>query len=1055
MIARKGTDTMSRADFKGVGLLLALICALVPAGRSAGDATEDLPVRVSEIPKVLFIVERNIGMQSIWYNVTGMPTRWEVVQEAIIAAVNSAPTEMEFAIIGTSSASHHYLEISSFDHSNVHLTDAILDADADIASEYIGSSYNWVVEEYLSLTDTAASGFDRAPFRESCSEIDVIVIGDRLGSPADDDVTNLIFAGDFHLTVQAEDEVDQTFLDDVAFYAANNDLTIGQDGVQTVRTHAIQLDADTVNDQDVEDLFVATAGVGGGIYTRAVHPDDVAVGISLAMTDKLRSLTGITTSVTSAVGHRLFRGWTEIWGFTDDTRGVPLYRGHFEAFQVINDPSDPDYGDVQPTALWDAGVILASRLATAGESNSNNYVTRNPNTIRRNLFTNPVQAATITPRDLVPFDADSVSALGALFFEDYLTDYTAEPTYMCTVASGPYARNDLTRDCVVNDDDAQEVIDFLRGVDTSRYGAGLDETPVGSGTYTGTEFPLRGTAINDSWKIGGMFLSEPAFADARPPIFTDDPAFYAFLNAIDESDNEFEPVIYVPANDGFIHAFTVPFLDSDGDGWEDGSEDGGGGWELWAYIPRHLLDHDSDYHADHHRALHQMLDGELYLNDGSVNLTYVWMDGEPNLINDDCTSASEDGAKDPLGCEYHRVLVVSMGLGSRYHYALDVTRPYDPKFLWEWFGDISERKGLSTGTPVIGEVLDLNDEDGADFVPVVFWTSGVPDNDGMPSSSHASSARWYMVKLLDPGDTSPYSTTGYRLQLTTEVPYLVGGDSNPRYAVDDAAAGLFSTPAAVDYDEDGTIDALYLADRHGYVYKVLIDNGDLTRGTMEESTGDTPATCVFATPYATPDATDADAENHGVFFRPSVARDISGAVHVTWGTGWPGNLFEPYDNGYLWFGQDGSNAGDEWGCSDAIAACGISDYPKILGAGEKLAGPVLTFGGIIFVATYITDNAVDGAACGVGHARIYAFALDTCDGAWGGDHDYGPENLEVQDSEYVEIEGIPSRFSYSNDGVYITVTRADGSIDSLGPIRPVEATTAADRVNFANWRNVF
>jgi len=368
--ARKSSRTVACGPTacRAGAVLLLLACVLGPARRSSGDATEDLPVRVSEIPKVLFIVERygpgsgpDYGMNTNWYGNSNMPTRWQVVREAIIAAVNSAPTEMEFALIGTSGVAAHYKEMSSFDEPTLDLTRALYDASnqPDLVTEYIGSSYGYVVDEYLSIDDDTHltdEGFARAPFRESgCSEIDVIIIGDRMGGLLDDDVTNLIFTGDKYLTVQPEDEQDRTLLDDVAFDAANNDVALLVDGTQTVRTHTIFVDADTVNDQDVEDLFLAAASVGSGLYTRAVHPDDVAVGISLAMTDKIRSLTGITSSLTSAVGHRLFRGWTEIWGFTDDTRGVPLYRGHFEAFQVENDPSDPDYGDVEPTALWMPG----------------------------------------------------------------------------------------------------------------------------------------------------------------------------------------------------------------------------------------------------------------------------------------------------------------------------------------------------------------------------------------------------------------------------------------------------------------------------------------------------------------------------------------------------------------------------------------------------------------------------------------------------------------------------------------------------------------------------
>jgi len=1045
---RRYDELMRRGG--GVGIAMAILMSLLVAGNAGGDVTEDLPVQVSEIPKILFLVERNTSMTTEWYNVAGHPTRFEVVQDAIIAAVNSAPTEMEFAVVGTSNPANHWKRVSSFDHSNTHLQDAVDNESASISSNYIASTYAWVVNQYLSETDTALSEWDRAPFRESCSAIDVIVIGDSIGGTEDNDVFNYpdtmydTFTGDVYLTIQPENENDRTLLDDVAFYAVNNDLTAAQAGAQTVRTHSILLDADTVNDTTTEELFESAATAGGGIYTRAVHPDDVAVGISMAITDKIRSLTGISTSFTSASGHRLFRGWTEIWGFTDDTRGVPLHRGHIEAFQIINDPSDANYGVIRDTELWDAGTILASRKAVHSGSNSQEYSDTDPAAYTRTLWTNDDQGGVYTPQTLVAFDSTNAVDIGGLLFDDYGTDYETSPPTVdetCDTTTGPFPFNDYDRDCDVDSTDAQEVIDFLRGVDTSTYGVGEDVMPDIS--EVGTDLPAKGP-----WKLGGMFLSQPAFADAEPSIVTDDPAFYSFLNRIDDLD----PVLYVAANDGFLHAFKVPFLDSDEDGWEDATADTAGGWELWGYIPRHLLDHASDYHDDMHRAINLMMDGELYLNDGSVNLTYVWMDGRANYVDADCTTATTDGIPDSDGCEYHRVLVVSMGMGSRYHYALDVSHPWYPKFLWEWVGDASGwRKGMSAGTPVFGEVLDLNSTEY--YTPVVFWSSGPTDNDAVPSSARRAGRRWYMVKLLDPSDTTPFSSTGYRITSSVAPTYVTASATDPRYYIDDAASGLFSTPAAIDYDDDGLTDALYIGDRHGYLFKTLIDNGDLDRGTIEDVTGIDAHTCMFGEPFATPTRSDAQAENHAVYFRPSVSRDNSGRVRVAWGTGWPGNLFEPYDNGYMWFlededGPDGCSAGVE---SD----CGTNYNPLVLGAGEKLVGPVLTYGGIVLFATYITDNATLGAACGVGHARIYALGLDDCGGAYESGQDWGPESLSVTDSEYIEIEGIPSRFSYSNDGVYITVTAADGTIESYGPIRPTPTATAGDKVFFSNWRNVY
>jgi hypothetical protein len=238
-----------------------------------------------------------------------------------------------------------------------------------------------------------------------------------------------------------------------------------------------------------------------------------------------------------------------------------------------------------------------------------------------------------------------------------------------------------------------------------------------------------------------------------------------------------------------------------------------------------------------------------------------------------------------------------------------------------------------------------------------------------------------------------------------------------------------------------------MGSRHGYVFKVLIDNGDLDSGTMENNSN----VCAFHAPPVNPSYPNLhNKDSHAVFYRPSVAFDIDGNVRVSYGTGWPGNLFEAYDEGNMFLVRDP----DPWTCAAAQeSSCGSSYNPMTLSAGEKLVGPVLTMGGIVMFVTYFT---ADGP-CEVGDARIYALSLDdTCAGAYESGQDWGPNGLTATGSEFVTIDNaIPSSFTYSNDGIYLTVTTASGSIDTIGPIRPQPTTAAGDRIFMANWRNVF
>jgi len=1015
-------------------LLPVLAVLLATSWVLPATAQETPAVQVAAMPKFLFVVERNESMLTRWDGNPDQPTRWDVTVDALIGAVNSAPAGTEFALLTTDRHVDGWYAVNAFEEPDLQLARSLIAAPLKFSnSRDIGSALYGAARDYLHVRPGDGDDeWSQPPFDEPCTTIEVIVLGDGIGDAGDDRPHDVYFTGD----VGPGDDDDSlaesgyTLLDDAAWYAANHDLAHHMSGAQTVRVHTILLDGDGGTTADA--LFASAASVSGGLYTRAETPADVSLGISLAMTDAMQSVLDVSTAVTSVVGHRMFRTWTEI--VSPDGSGSPLYRGHIEAFQVANQPSDPAFGEIREPRLWDAAELLAQRRADPREYNSYARPGQDPALHSRTLYTNPAMGTTIVPRRLVPFDAGRAQELGPLMLPTYGESQLG--VYGCP----DHHPDDLDRNCVVDVRDAQLAIDFLRGVPAAAF--------AGSGDATGR---TRG-----SWRVGGMFLSTPAFSDTRSRIFTDDPALVAYQQRLAEQD----AVLFVTSNDGFLHAFNVPFLDRDADGWEDMAGDPTGGWELWGYIPRHLLAHDSRYHDDLHSALNLMRDGESHLHDGSVNLADIWMDGVPNRLDAECAGAELDGVIDADGCEFHRILVASLGQGSRYHYALDVTNPAEPRFLWEWLGDTDGwRKGMGTGTPIIASVFDA--QTGKD-VTVAIWSGGTHDVDDnvperprwpVPSERQGNvpgiGARWYMVDLSDPGNQR-FSPVGYRIDETLSDHTRDAND--PRYLVSDPSAGLFGTPAAVDYDSDGNVDALYIGSRHGALYKVLIDHGALSASTME-SVGAGGNTCVLREPAEIPAG---DVHDHlSVYYRPSVSRDRSGRIRVSWGTGWPGNMAEPYETGYMYSVTDGEYAGAEWSCQAAVSSsCGVLLDPMQLEPGEKLVGEVLTHAGRLLFTTYVADNAAGGPACGVGHTRVYALDLDDCSAGFVEGRDWGPEAFPVTNARYVEVAGIPSKMSFANHGIYLSVAAGDGTLQAIGPIRPEPPGADMDRVAYTNWRHV-
>lgn len=178
-------------------------------------------------------------------------------------------------------------------------------------------------------------------------------------------------------------------------------------------------------------------------------------------------------------------------------------------------------------------------------------------------------------------------------------------------------------------------------------------------------------------KMGDIYHSSPVAV--APPM----------LDIADESYNLFRlrpevanrpTMIYVGTNDGVLHAFVA-------EDWTN-PETGdslSAGHELWGFVPPILLPKLQSATASHQI----MVDGTPVVRD-------VFYRREP-----------EDP---PNGDIYHTVLVMGFRAGAPGYFALDVTDPFEPKFLWQYVGDPSSGHGstplgYSYGRPAIGQVL--------------------------------------------------------------------------------------------------------------------------------------------------------------------------------------------------------------------------------------------------------------------------------------------------------------------------------------------------------------
>jgi type IV pilus assembly protein PilY1 len=209
-------------------------------------------------------------------------------------------------------------------------------------------------------------------------------------------------------------------------------------------------------------------------------------------------------------------------------------------------------------------------------------------------------------------------------------------------------------------------------------------------------------------------------------------------------------VIYAGANDGMFHAF-----------------DDATGEELWGFIPKELLGCLKDMTRG---------GGLKYYVDGSPK-TYI------------TTS--------------QKIIIFGLRRGGSYYYALDVTDPENPKFLWKIGPETPgySEIGQSWSTPHIGKIRF-----GTSAKVVCFIGGGYDENQDKKSvtTDDKRGRAVYVVDIL----------TGEQIWR-----WDYGRDPNMKYSIP-------SDISRVDTNGDGFIDRLYVGDMGGRMWRFDIKDPD-------------------------------------------------------------------------------------------------------------------------------------------------------------------------------------------------------------------------------------
>jgi len=981
------------ACLPALGVTSLLLASSPAAASSSSGADEYLAVTEAVAPNVLFLLDLSEDMDEYCDD-----DKTETCLEVSVNIIKVLVQHYDWArygVIGTtdSDSDNQYEEIVPLGSPYAEFSSALSSVTTHgtgVTTRNLAEALASAGSGYLTISateddvDDDGDGFtkdwDEGPIQYSCQDTHVIVI--TAGRPSGDssvpgfwrpDIYTLFGETDYKCDSSGVSTADsECYFDQTVYQYANWDLRSDLSDDQTATVHVLNIDVD--GDSVSDDLFENASDIidGDGIYTNTSGEYDEMLSETLdIMADIRAGFYSTSTPTISAQGDYLIYAYYEVDG-TD-----PLAQGHVRAYEIDDDPNSSTYGQVlydgpstYDGALWDGGTLLVSRIVTSSESNEEDR----DGIGRRDIYTffedgvSAMYSESVNDRRQ-GFDLDFVTAVGSdATALDLILDTTASTADPSCSADLSY---DLNDDCVVDDQDLQELVDFARGYSSSTFRY-IDQA--------------RGT-----WKLGDSPNAVPVLVEVDDDVYATNDTYRKFLQELRASD--YPSIVLLPANDGMLHAFRL----EDDTATTDTEE----GEELWAWIPGYLLyrEHDSEWAG---RLIDQMLYGRTFLFDGTPVVEDVWIDEDGDGAQS-CDSV-------PTDCEWHRIVVVQQGQGGPVTLALDITDPTTPEFLWEQTDETDPTAmGYTVGKPLIGNLLDNSGSASVDRY-VVMWGSGR----GVPYATadnyyETAEGNLYMWAVGDDywgstaagfqdegdgvarGDNYHPEASSYSGSLDTD------SDSENHYEYAYISAAL----AAVDVDSDGDMDTVYFPITASYA---PTSEGGSGPGDI----ADPGSTWMYKACIDPSDPGDLDwveffdpVDDGGLSFRPEVyyaattSWHTDGSLGLYWGSGSPYGR-DSVRKGYFFAMKDtepGSCAGDTM---TAIGDCGSSGvYP--LSAGETLTSEPVAYAGVVYFTTWVPEK----DRCDGGDGRLYGLAYDDCTPGLDTD-DSG--TVDSSDDPYLEYE---------------------------------------------------
>ena len=481
------------------------------------------------------------------------------------------------------------------------------------------------------------------------------------------------------------------------------------------------------------------------------------------------------------------------------------------------------------------------------------------------------------------------------------------------------------------------------------------------GLDNGTDYHRCRTPGNpDCQLLGGIYHSTPRVVGAPGEALRDE-SYELFA-----AQRQRRPVVlYTSTTDGLFHGFKVASNDPEDSVKVDRKANN----ELWAFIPPAVLPKlDELYPGSPAR----LLDGVPVVRD----VVSVQVNGkhrfERSLANARADSAS-----------WRTVLVQSfgsahdMGVDASGYFAIDVTDPEPsgsdpdkgPRFLWQLTTDQNGVPlfGRSGATPIITTLFLQDENDGSAEKEIAVailpgGSAGAPTGaacaraDTSPANVDPAFTPRSQVNCYDPNFVAGRSLTIVRLDTGEIVRTFRRDDAElpaalrPRVIEAPLDSPITGQPAAYPGATGAVADRLFVGDADGALWRVDLSAVDPDKWTMS----------LFVDAYAS-QAFDA---GQPIDTQPVVSATALGNVTVAFSTG-DQEVFTANDvNNYVFSLEEKLNA-------DHSAYTSSVRWFERLRDGERVAGPISLFNGVLYFATFQPEPADSPDVCQAGSSRLW------------------------------------------------------------------------------------